>query len=189
MARIPTKLKNQIPKMKIPNQPRKLLTHSKAQRVVVDEILDIGVARILRADRMPGFKANDLTIQSWSDEKEDFIEPWKIEAFVGFTKGRKLREGDVFFIKDGSLLNKNYRGKKIIERTEARKKHLIERIDDSIESARWEIKDETRKLTADHLATSKAEKKKLHKIITAQKKSYEEFKSEIPGELGRGNVK
>ena len=169
MARNPTMTENQIPKKKTSVQSKKILTHPKAQRVVVDEIMDTGVARILRADRKPGYKANDLTIQSWSDEKEDFIEAWKIEAFVGFTGGRKLREGDVFFIKDGSLLNKNYRGKKIIKRKEAHKKHLIEQVDDSIERAKWEIKDETRKLTADYLSTSKAEKKKLHKIIIEKK--------------------
>ena len=181
MARNPTKIKNQIPKKQAPMQPKKILTHPKAQRVVVDEIMDTGVARILRADRLPGFKANDLSIQSWGDEKEDFIDTWKIEAFVGFTGGRKLREGDVFFIKDGSLLNKNYRGKKIIKRQEAHKKHLIEQVDDSIERAKWEIKDETRKLTADYLATSKAEKKKLHEIIIAQKEVMRDLNKKIQG--------
>ncbi len=65
--------------------------------------MDTGVARILRANRLPDYKASNLSIQTWSDEKEDFIETWKIEAFVGFTGGRKLREGDIFFIMDSSF--------------------------------------------------------------------------------------
>ena len=165
----PRKVKNPTSKSKTSNQSIKAFTHPKAQRVVVDEIMDTGVARILRADRLPGFKVSDLGIQSWSEEKEDFIEAWKLEAFVGLTGGRKLREGDVFFVKDGTLLNRNYRGKRIIKRLEARKKHLIESLNDSTERARWEIKDETRKLTADYLATSKAEKNRLYKIIMKQK--------------------
>lgn len=151
------------------NQPKKIFTHPKAQRVVVDEIMDTGVARILRADRLPGFESNDLTINTWSEEKEDFIEVWKLEAFVGLTGGRKLREGDVFFIKNGDLLSRGYRGKKIIKRAKAQKEHLIESVNDSIERARWEIQDETRKLTADYLATSKRDKNRLYQIIIKQK--------------------
>lgn len=170
----PTKVKKRATKKKTSIQP-------KAQRVVVDEIMDTGVARILRADHLPGYKASDMTIQSWSEEKEDFIEVWKIEAFVGLMAGRKLREGDVFFIKDGSLLNRNYRGKRIIKRAEARKKHLCLSVDDSIEQAKWEIKDETRKLAADKLATSTTEKNKLYKIISAQKQVMFDLDQKIKG--------
>ncbi len=162
-------------------QSKKIITHPKAQRIVVDEIMDTGVARILRANRLPGYKASNLSIQTWSDEKEDFIEVWKIEAFVGFTGGRKLREGDIFFIKDSSLLNRNYYGKKIIKRTEAHKKHLVERIDDSIERARWEIKDETRRLSADYLATSMAEKARLYRVIARQKEVRQSLDKESQG--------
>lgn len=176
-----TNSEKKIPK-NVSTQPKKILTHLKAQRVVVDEIFDTGVARILRADRLPGFKDNDPSIQSWGDEKEDFIDAWKIEAFVGFTQGRKLREGDVFLIKDGSLLNNNYEKEKIIKRSVAQKKHLIKQVDDSTERARWEIKDETHKLTADNLATNNVEKKKLHKIIIAQKEVMRDLNKKIQGD-------
>ena len=151
-------------------EQKKLLTHPKAQRVVVDEVMDTGVARILRAGRLPGFGADDLSIQSWGDEWEDFIEVWKIEAFVGFSGGRKLREGDVFLIKDGELLNKDYFGEKIIKRKIAKEKHLITPVDDAVELARWEIKDETRRLSAAHLVTSENDREIFNDIILDQKK-------------------
>ena len=158
------------------SKQKKTLTHPKAQRIVVDEVMDTGVARILRADRLPGYEADNLSIQSWGDEKEDFIEAWKIEAFVGFSGGRRLREGDVFFIRDGSLLNKFYVGEKIIKRKAAKEKHLLQAVDDAVEMARWEIKDETRKLSAEHLVLMNEDRKMFHDIILHQKKVMLELK-------------
>ena len=149
---------------------KNVLTHPNAQRVVVDEVMDTGVARILRADRLPGYKAEDLGIQSWGEETEDFIEAWKIEAFVGFSGGRKLREGDVFFIKDGKLLNEDYFGEKILKRKIAEEKHLLKSVDDAVEQARWEIKDEMRRLSAEHLIKKESDRQLFDNIISDQKK-------------------
>ncbi len=124
---------------------RKKLTPSRrSERIVVDEVFDNGLARILRAQK-GNHKPTDYGIDAWEKEQEDFINDWRIEAFAGFSGGRKLREGDVFFIADGSLLNNKYDP---IPRAAARKKHLLMPADKSIKLARLTIKEEFRKLLA-----------------------------------------
>lgn len=123
-------------------------------RVTVDELFDYYIekgrlkpgrtARILMAKRKKGQDGGDLGIDTWQKEIEKILPAWIIESFVGF-KNRKLMEGDVFFIKDGSKLNKKY---KPIKRDDALQKHLICSWDRSKELARGEIFREFSKLSA-----------------------------------------
>ncbi|MCP4625136.1 MAG: hypothetical protein GY850_16655 [bacterium] len=126
--------------------------NKKSQRVVVDEIFDDGMARLLRAPRLPGIADKEnYHIQNWDAEYEDFIESWRTEAFVGFPSDMKLKEGDIFYIVDGSKLNAKY---KPIPRERARIEHLLLPWDISRQNARNEIKMQYGKLTATKLSTS-----------------------------------
>jgi len=124
----------------------------KSERVVVDEIFEDGLARLLRAKRAPKHPDDDLGIHTWDEESEDFIEAWRVEAFVGFPTQRSLGEGDVFFIVDGSKLNRDY---KPIARDVARSVHLLRAWDESTEIARAEIKKQFYKLSAAQIAAGK----------------------------------
>ncbi len=143
-------------------------TYSYAERIVVDEILEKvkeGMVRILRAKRLSKYSNNnDLSIHTWKDEKEDFITQWRIEAFVGFPSQRKLREGDVFYIKDGRKLKKYKKIKKVLPREVAKRLHLLKHWDDSIKISRDEIKAESYKLGVAHISEDPKEIKKLNKL-------------------------
>lgn len=116
-----------------------------SERIVIDEIFDGRVARILRAPRLPGINTSELLIDTWGEEKEDFLDVWRLEAFVGFTSMHFLKEGDIFFIFDGRRLTNDY---KPIPRIEAKHMHLLLSWDDSRQLARQEIKKEFYKLAA-----------------------------------------
>jgi hypothetical protein len=140
----------------------------KSERVVVDEIFEDGLARLLRAKRAPKHPDDDLGIHTWDEEREDFIEAWRVEAFVGFPTQRSLGEGDVFFIVDGSKLNKDY---KPIEREVARSVNLLRPWDESTEMARAEIKKQFYKLSAAQIAAGK--KRDTDKLIRRVDKKFE----------------
>ena len=140
----------------------------KAERVVVDEIFEDGLARLLRAKRAPKHPDDDLGIHTWDEEREDFIEAWRVEAFVGFPTQRSLGEGDVFFIVDGSKLNKDY---KPIAREVARSVNLLRPWDESTEMARAEIKKQFYKLSAAQIAAGK--KGDTDKLIRRVDKKFE----------------
>ncbi len=141
-------------KKKLPPKPTE-----KSQRVVVDEIFDDGIARLLRAQRLPNIADKEsFDIQNWDEEYEDFIESWRVEAFVGFPSNIKLKEGDVFFIADGSRLKANY---KPIPRESASKEHLLLHWDASRGIARNEIKKQFSKLAATKLSTDTKDREKL----------------------------
>ena len=126
--------------------------NKKSQRVVVNEIFDDGMARLLRAPRLPDTTDNEsFFVENWDEEHEDFIESWRVEAFVGFPSKMKLKEGDVFYIADGSKLNAKY---KPIRRERARIEHLLLPSDTSRKIARNEIKKQFSKLAATKLSTS-----------------------------------
>jgi hypothetical protein len=133
--------------------------------VVVDEIMENGRARILRAPRLPGAARADLGIDTWGDEVEEAITVWKLEAYVGFKAPRKLKEGDVFFIRDGSSLSETYVGPKVISREKAAREHLIEAADESREQARNEIKERFYNLTAQRVGRNKKDRVRLSRII------------------------
>jgi hypothetical protein len=137
----------------------------KSERVVVDEIMENGRARILRAPRLPKASRTDLGIDTWGDEVEEAITVWKLEAYVGFKAPRKLKEGDVFFLRDGSSLNETYVGPKVIARDKAADEHLIEAADESREQARNEIKERFYNLTAQRAGRNKKDRDRLSKII------------------------
>lgn len=136
----------------------------KSQRIVVDEIIDgpdeYPKARLLRADRLRNRKPDDLGIHAWGDEVEDCISAWRVEAFVGFTGSRKLREGDVFFVKNGSLLTEQYDP---IQRDKAANKHLLVHWDESRQMARREIKKEFSALSAAQIA--EGDEGKIEKLV------------------------
>jgi len=136
-----------------------------SERVVVDEIMENGRARILRAPRLPKTPRADLGIDTWGDEVEEAITVWKLEAYVGFKAPRKLKEGDVFFIRDGSDLSETYVGPKVIARDKAAEKHLIEAADQSREQARNEIKERVFNLTAQRAGRNKQDRDRLSRII------------------------
>jgi hypothetical protein len=103
---------------------------------------------------------NDLGISTWGDEQEDFIEASRVKAFVGFPPERHLQEGDVFFIVDGSKLNKRY---KPIPWRKAESLHLLRPWDESRELARTEIKENFYLLTASKI--SKDDKKDRNALL------------------------
>jgi hypothetical protein len=138
--------------------------NEKSERVVVDEIMEER-ARILRAPRLPGFADSDLGIETWGEEVEDAITTWKLEAYVGFRAPRRLKEGDVFFIRDGSTLNESYKGRKVMRRDLAAERHLVEAADDSREQARKEIKERVYNLTAQRVSRNKRDRDNLARII------------------------
>jgi len=124
------------------------LPTDRSERVVVDEVFDDDSARLLRARRLPGLASDDLSIDTWGEEREEFLSTWQVEAFVGFTGTRKLAEGDVFFLVDGDELSDAYRGSAVLPRATARTKHLLATFDQSVEIARREIKEASFMLTA-----------------------------------------
>ncbi len=140
--------------------------NKKSERVVVDEIFDDGMARLLRAQRLPNIADKEsFDIQNWDEEYEDFIESWRVEAFVGFPTNMTLKEGDVFFIADGSKLKANY---KPIPRDKARQEHLLLDWDISRGIARNEIKKQFSMLSATKLSIGTKDREKL--INTVDKK-------------------
>ena len=62
----------------------------KSERVVVDEIFENGTVRLLRAKRLSGTSKDDLGIESWGEEIEDFQSEWRVAAFVGYPSSKKL---------------------------------------------------------------------------------------------------
>ncbi len=133
--------------------------NKKSERVVVDETFDDGIARLLRASRLSNIGDKEsFEIQNWNEEREDFIESWRVEAFVGYPSKQRLREGDVFFIADGSRLTANYIP---IPREKARREHLLLDWDISRGIARNEIKKQFSKLAATKLSTNTKDRKKL----------------------------
>lgn len=132
---------------------------SNSERVVVDEIFDDTTARILRARFQPTNKKNEVfSIENWGEEKEDFIDAWKLEAFAGFPTARRLKEGDVFFVRDGRMLNNSY---KPIPRERAKEAHLLITWEDASRIARGEIKKQYYKLAASKMAVGERERNLL----------------------------
>jgi hypothetical protein len=147
---------------------------SKSERIVADEIIDRcdgkrPTVRLLRAKRSQNSASAGLGIETWGPEREDFMEAWQVEAFVGLLSPNKLREGDVFFIVDGTKLNKYYgdkkRGRRALPREVAAEKHLLRPIDDSRELARNEIKKEFYKLSAVQTTKNKREQEKFLSMV------------------------
>ena len=138
---------------------KELSLTQKSERVVVDEIFDDGMARLLRAARLADITdEKDFSIHAWGEECEDFIESWRVEAFVGYPTRQRLREGDVFFFADGSKLNVKY---KPIPRDSASSEHLLLPSEKSIEIARNEIKKQFYKLSATKMSIGEKDKKSL----------------------------
>jgi len=155
-------------KKKTSNDSSRPKPSKKSERVVVDEIFEDGLARLLRARRSPKHRDDDLGIHTWEEEREDFIEAWRVEAFVGFPTQRTLGEGDVFFLLDGSKLHRKY---KPIAREAARSIHLLRPWDESTEIARAEIKKQFYKLSAAQIAAGK--KGDTDKLIRKVDKKFE----------------
>ena len=153
----------------------KQLPTSESERVVVDEIFENGTVRLLRAKRLPETNENDLGVENWDIEQEDFQRAWLVAAFVGYPSNKKLQEGDVFFFVNGEKLDKKY---KPIKRDEARKKHLLRSWGESRDIARTEIKTEYYKLSASQLANSDVERDHLFNKIETKI----QFMSEIDGD-------
>lgn len=158
----------------------------KSERVVVDEIFDDGTARLLRANKSTNSAETDLSIEAWNNEYECFMKAWQVEAFVGFPTWRKLREGDVFLIADGSKLTTTYgttvdiQRKKPLPREVAAKAHLLRPADKTREIARTEIKKEFYKLSAARMTSDKNEMEQLIKTVEAK------FKEKAPGGSKKG---
>lgn len=125
----------------------------RSERIVVDEVFPDGKARILRAARNVDAADGDVSIRAWGDEREEVISEWRLEAFVGFKNGRKLQEGDVFLIIDGTKLVVDYDPKALdISRDVARQEHLLVDVDVSRQAARQESCQLSYLLTAVRLA-------------------------------------
>ncbi|MBU0516985.1 MAG: hypothetical protein KJ621_19695 [Proteobacteria bacterium] len=128
----------------------------KAERIVVDEVFANGTARLLRSRRASGADATDYRIEAWTDEREDFLKCRLVEGFVGFVRSRRLQEGDVFFVVDGSLLNRKFDPKSVTG-AEARQRHLLLDPDGSRELSRIAIKEQFYKLSAAQITEAKVE--------------------------------
>jgi hypothetical protein len=156
---------------------------AKSERIVVDEIFDDGTVRLLRAKKSRSSTERDLSIEAWNSERETFMQAWQVEAFVGFPTGRKLSEGDVFFIADGSRLTTTYgtsrdkKHKKPLPRKVAAREHLLRSVDRSRELARQEIKKEFYKLSACRMTSDKKEIEKLLKVVEDKFKKNAPFSS------------
>lgn len=150
----------------VKNEPT--LFSSRSERVVVDEIFDDGTARILRAQRRSDADRDDFSINAWKEEAEDFIRVWRMEAFAGFTSKQALKEGDVFFVVNGSDLSNAY---KPIERKKAKTKHLVMPWETSLRIARQEIKEQFYKLTATRMSEKPGEQKRLLNQVSEKFKS------------------
>ncbi len=96
------------------------------------------------------------------------MEAWRLEAFVGFPSQRHLQEGDVFFIADGSKLNRKY---KPIPRERARLLHLLQSWDKSRELSRTEIKREFSRLSAVSISTRN--QRDINELIRKVDKKFE----------------
>jgi len=126
--------------------------NKKWERIVVDEIFkeeSVPIACLLRSKRKDGAPEYNMGIDNWNEETEDFIETWRVEAFVGYPPHSHLSEGDVFFVKDGSILTQEYDP---ISREEASAIHLLMHWDESKKLAREEIKAEYAKLSVASIA-------------------------------------
>ncbi len=156
---------------------KKLPTGTRHERVVVDEIFDDGIVRFLRASRNNDNEdIKDFSIHAWGDEKEDFIESWRMEAFVGYSRKQRLREGDVFFIADGKLLNSRY---KPIPRDKAAKEHLLVPVEKSIETARNDIKKQYYKLAAINMSVGEKDEKSLIKKVESKFQNIQQAQGEV----------
>lgn len=149
-----------------------LSPNENSERVVVDEVFEDGNARLLRAPRLPNHSEDDLSIDTWGEEKEDFIKSWRVEAFVGFSSKQFLNEGDVFFVVDGRRLTSRYTP---IPRIEAKHSHLLLPWGKSREWARNEIKKQFYKLAAVEMAEQERGRKLLFNRI--DKKFAKEYSS------------
>ena len=155
---------------------------AKSQRIVVDELFDNGTARILRSSHLAGNAedgrakddraSEDYSIKAWGDEAESFIDIWRMEAFMGFSAGQRLREGDVFYVVDGTRLDDAYRP---IPREEAREKHLLVPWKESTRFARQEIKKEFYKLSVTRMTKQTNEQNYLMKRVD------QKFEDKLPG--------
>lgn len=141
-----------------------------SERVVVDEIFDNGTVRLLRARRNKAHLDDPgLGIKTWGKEKEEIWKSEDAELFVGFPPGRRLQEGDVFFIKDGSIFKK-----KLIKQYRKRppSSPLLMGLNESRRKARDEIKEEFYNLTALQIAknaeTFESLKKQVSKKIAGE---------------------
>ncbi|MFQ5486569.1 MAG: hypothetical protein ACE5DO_14725, partial [Desulfobacterales bacterium] len=159
---------------------------AKSERVVVDEIFSDNTVRLLRAKRSKNSGPKDFSIDTWNSECETFMKAWQVAAFVGLPTQRKLREGDVFFVTDGSKLTTTYgtpldkKRKKPIPREAAAREHLLSPIDKSRELARQEIKKEFYKLSACKMTSDKKEVEKLLKAVE------DKFKDNAPVAIKKG---
>ena len=162
------------------------LPTAKAERIVVDEIIDImgskdsqPTVRLLRAKRAKNSSPTDFGIEAWNDERETIMKAWQVEAFIGLKSPSKLMEGDVFFIVDGSRLDKHYgtnrcKNKKYVNplaRNRAAEIHLLRPIEEFKEIARAEIKREFHKLSA---SNTTSDKKTLDNLISVIDKKIED---------------
>ena len=154
---------------------QKKLTHPKpgpnSERIVIDEIFEDGTVRLLRSKRLSGFPNNAFGLETWGEESEDFLYKGPIEAFVGLPTERQLGEGDVFFLADGSKLNKDYIGTKInVTRVDARIIHLLKKVDYSVALSREQIKAEFHKHTTKLIEEDTKERQELLMEIDKRRK-------------------
>ena len=137
-----------------------------SERVVVDELFDDGSARLLRSRRLAGADAKDLGMTSWRKEAEYVMPAWRVEAFVGFPSSRRLKEGDVFFLRDGRQLRATYHPEKSgIRRKDAAGKHLLIPWGESLEMARMDIKREFHLLHMERANQRTVKPKELESLV------------------------
>lgn len=162
------------------------LPTDRSERIVVDEIIDImdskddhSTVRLLRAKRVKNSSPTDFGIEAWNDEREFIMKAWQVEAFIGLKSPHKLMEGDIFFIVDGSRLDKHYgtnrckikKYTKPLPRDKAAKIHLLRPIEEFKEVARAEIKREYHKLSA---SNTTSDKKTFDNLISVIDKKIED---------------
>jgi hypothetical protein len=121
----------------------------RAERIVVDKIFKNGTVRLLRAGRRPGFAPDDFGARTWGQQREEILDQFTVEAFVGMKPPRVLQEGDTFYVADGTKLNRDYRGAKIVDPDRARQDHLLRDWDESIAQARTELEEKPDKAAVD----------------------------------------
>lgn len=163
--------------MKEDNRPK---VSFNSERVVVDSIFADGTLRLLRSPRRKSSDDDRLEITGWGKEIEHEVSTHALEAILfDELDGRKIMEGDVFFIADGpdfferkiKELENQLIGERIVKVTRDLIKELeieSERLILPIEESKWMARQEIKTQFAMLIATQGIQDPKLRNQIAAQ---------------------
>jgi len=162
-----------------------------SERVVVDSIFADGTLRLLRSTRKKSSDDDRIEITGWGKEFEHEVSTHALEAILFHElDGRKIMEGDVFFIADGphffdrkiKELEDQLIDKRIVKVTRDLIKELEierEKLILPIEESKWTARQEIKTQFAMLIATQGIQDPELRKQIAAQAESAIKSRIEI----------